>query len=402
MADTIIAGLDIGTAQTTVCVGAINRQQELNILGFGSAPSAEIRKGQVCDIPNARSSVIRAIEAAEEASDCEVIDITLGVGGGQIIDKIQTGYYNVGGAAIEKEDMEAARENARTHDLVEGYTLLHTLDRAYGVDDRVGIVSPLEMGCQRLSFEALHIYAKSSVLDDLASVVNGKGKTEVADTVFSGIAAAGAVLDEDRKRNGVLLIDLGAGTTDYIVYTGGLPTAVGSLALGGEHVTSDIMTAFSLGKFEAERAKIQSGQALVDGDSNGERVQVKRNVGFDDISINRRALHTVINARMDEILSLVRDDLAARDLLPLIGSGVVLVGGGAYMPKITTLASNIFARPCVIGEPLAFQGAQIPDPGATWAVALGLVKYAWKLSLTSKGPGIFDTLFGGFFGGNSK
>jgi cell division protein FtsA len=200
---------------------------------------------------------------------------------------------------------------------------------------------------------------------------------DVQDVVYAGLASALSVLSVEQKKGGVLVIDLGAGTTEYVAYSGGVIAATGALGVGCDHVTNDIALAFNIPEGQAERCKVEHGGALVPEDADG-KVSIAPGVGFGGRKISRQSLLTVINARVDETLHMVRRRLEEDKVPPHLAAGVVLVGGGAHMPGVTDLAADIFGMPCTVGRPRDVSGLATATEGPEYATCTGLIQYACR------------------------
>ena len=230
------------------------------------------------------------------------------------------------------------------------------------------------MRCKMLSLNVMAVHGVKSRIENAVNVAKSAG-LEVVDVAFSGVCAALAALTVEQKRNGVVLIDLGGGTTNYVAYSNDVVVALGSVAVGGDHVTNDIALAFNIPQNSAEELKRTEGSALIDAESGTERITLKTAVGFEERTLSCKALHTVINARMDETLRVVRARLHEAGVLPHVGGGVVLTGGGAYLRRVTELAQRVFGAPCRIGVPVNVDGLEQEDQPAALCTAAGLALY---------------------------
>lgn len=397
MSKNFIAGLEIGTSRTVLCIGESKEDGSLEILGIGTCKSAGIRKGQVIDLQAAKTCAKKALAQASELSDINIWDVFLAVSCGNIQCTTHQGFLTLRNKKISRADIDEVEEIARESTEKEGYTLLHTLNRDFSVDDQSGIIDPLEMQGEQLRLDVLSVYTPSNRLQNLANIASGL-QLNVQDTAFSALCASGAVLSPEQKMNGVLLIDLGGGTTNFTVYRNNMIQTVGSRTIGGDHVTNDIAIAFQIGNSEAEEIKRSAGSAIVDEDSAGGRVEVPTSLGFDKRTINRRALHTVINARMSELFEIIRSDLQQHDIdLRELNAGIVLTGGGAYLQKICTLAESALGLPCRIGEPQNVRGLQDQAQPASLATAVGLLMYGQRTLEKTENQG-FIKIFKGLFG----
>ncbi|MBO4287106.1 MAG: cell division protein FtsA [Kiritimatiellae bacterium] len=391
----IVAGLEIGTSRTVLCAGEQGEQGKVNIIGTGTYPTTGVRKGQIVDMEQVQVCIKRAVEQLEESTNINVWHVLVAVSGGHIHSKVNPGVLSIGDADITQEDVQDVTELANNVKIEDGRVLLHTIRQSFKVDDQPGIIRPVGMRCKVLQLDILAIDALQNRLDNMMNAVH-KCQLEVSDTVFGGICAAIATLTPQQKSNGVVMIDLGGGTTNYVAFRENVIAAAGSIALGGDHVTNDIALAFKIAHNHAEEIKRSEGSALVDQESNGERVNLPVDKGFAPRSISRKSLHTVINARMDELFRLLRDILGEQDVLPNLGGGVVLCGGGAYLKKVKDLAQNVFGIPCTIATLQNVTGVEGLEQPASFATAVGLVQYGLRNEADKGKKGIMEMVKGWF------
>jgi len=381
MADSpIIAALEIGTSRTVVCVGEAERKGgRVRIIGSGVYPSAGVSKGQITDLEKARESVRGALEKASNTiPNVDIRQALLTISGGHIQSQANSSVLAIQAPdkVVTHKDIETVDENAGNIPVPADREVLHRLMRRYTVDEQPGIEDPLKMTASLLTSNVLAIHGLKNRIHTAVSVAKGEG-LEVSDVVFSGVCAAMSVLSKEQKQRGVLLVDLGGGTTSYMAYTGGAIATAGCIAVGGWHVTRDIELAFSrLNPIRAEKLKCEHGCATFDAANESPRITVPKSITeLDDLQINRRSLNTVINARVNELFSVLRARLDNTGLLPNFGAGVVLTGGGAYLRKITDQAQHVLGMPCTIGTPQNVDGLEQEKHPAMFATIAGLVMY---------------------------
>ena len=390
-----IAALEIGTSRTVACVGEANGSGRVKIIGVGIYhPTIGVRKGQVVDLSQACVGVDAAVKQAEKQSKAEVWQILLATSGSHIQAGPNSGTVHIrsGDSVVTREDVEEVSENADDVHLEPDRKILHTIQQSYTVDDQPGIAKPEGMRCKTLVKHVMAIHGQKSRIDNAISVAKS-AQVEVADTTFSGVCAALAVLTPQQKHDGVVLIDLGGGTTNYVVYCNDIISAAGCIAVGGDHVTNDIALAFNIPQKRAEDVKMKDGSAVIDAENSIGRVTLTADVGFEERALSRKALHTVINARMDETFRVVRSKLDEAGVLPHVGGGVVLTGGGAYLGNVTELARRIFGLPCSIGLPVNVDGLESADQPASLATAAGLVLYGLLAAERNSAQNPFKNIF---------
>lgn len=372
-----IAALEIGTTQTVVLVGEVDQAQRIRIIGKGIYPTTGVHKGQVIDLQHAKVGVEMAVKQASEESQVDIGRVILSVSGGHIEASLNQGSIQIlsRDRIVTYEDVAEVTDLAKQIQLPEGRDIVHTIPQSFNLDGQSGIVKPEGLKGTQLLLNMLLIHAKRDPVENLRSVAVA-AQLDVDDIVFSGLCSALAVLTPDQKRNGVAVIDLGGGTTNYLAYAGNVMATAGSLAVGGEHVTNDLALAFNIPQTRAEELKLQYGEAVINPSVGLKRISIQNDFGKQDQTISLKAFHTVINARLAETLHIIRSRLNDADILTKLGAGIVFTGGGAAMPGLCELAQSIFGVPCALGEPDIFSPAldNVPNRHA-YATAIGLVKY---------------------------
>lgn len=372
-----LAILEIGTTRTLCLVGRMNEEQRVELQGLGVCPTTGIRKGEVTELQFAVSSVRSAVEAAAKAARCDIRTAGVIFSGGNVLSQPSVGRVVIPERqqTVEPYAVDEARELARGGVLPEGRTVLHTVVRNHVLDDTRVVMNPEGLPAKFLTVNMLLVHAATQNLEAMLSVVE-EAQIEVSHGVFSALCAGIAVLTAEQKRAGVLLVHLGGGTTTYLAYADETLAAAGSFALGGDHVTNDIQQAFHLtSQKTAEWLKINQGSAVLDQTTAVDRATIPANatLGAAERSFSLRALHTVINARLDEIFKILRGTMEHLGILSKLGAGVVLTGGMAYQRGICTLAQRIFEAPCGLGAMPPLGGVRDDQPAALAAVYGALI-----------------------------
>jgi len=374
-----VVALEIGTAKTVALVGEMREDGSLMITGKGEHPSSGVRKGEIIDPESALAGARKALSDAEASSDVVINEVVLAVSGGHIRGNVYTGVAPVldPGGMITPEDIEEVQELARAVNLPEDREMIHTIDQNYSVDDHEPVVNPEGMVGAKLALNILGFHGVRSLMMTTQRTVE-RIPMEVQDTVFGGLGSALAVLTPEQKRSGVLVIDLGAGTTDYIAYAGEVMACGGSLGVGGDHVTSDIMVGFNIAQVRAEKIKKEYGRAMVPDVVEPPKLALPAELGFSGNTVNLRSLHTVIHERMKETFQKIRRRMEDVNALTRMGSGVVLTGGGANMRDIHELARSVFGLPCVTGKPRNVLSLQKGVEAPEYATCCGLIEYVFR------------------------
>lgn len=389
-----VVALEVGTTKSVALVGEMRDDGHIIITGIGEAPSYGIRKGEVTDMEKARECVRTVLSKAEESGHIDLADVHLAVSGGHLLSMTNRGMVRVmdpqGG--ITDPDIEQVMEVARTVNLPPEHEVLHTICQYFTLDGQTCVSRPLGMEGAQLAADMLILFGVRSRLHNTARVVESV-PVEVSDTAFSGLCSALAVLSPEQKKSGVVVIDIGGGTTDYLAYAEGAVAGAGALGVGGDHVTNDIAIAFGIPTVDAENLKKESGSAVLRVATVGQRVAVPAALGAAPQSVSVKALHTVINARVEEMLTLVHKRLESDGVLPHVGAGIVLTGGGALMRGVDELAQRVFGLRCTIGRPRNVGGLSAATGGPEYATCCGLVQYAFRsVGAASEEKGIFNRL----------
>ena len=356
MGKPIIAALEVGTSKTALLIAEPLAGGRVRVIGRGVAQTAGgVRKGLLVDMRQARAAVDTARRQAEKEADVTVGEVLLSLSGGHIQTRPGEGRTPVrdGDGKVTRDDMDEVQELSRSSGLGAERTVLHAVSQTYSLDDLAGIANPEGMRGKQLKLDTLFIHGQRNRVEDIINLLKGLAM-ETRVVAFSPLAAASAVLTAEQRNHGVLLVDLGGGTTSYIVFARNVAVAAGALGVGVDHVTSDIAMAFNAPWPKAEEMKLTEGSAVIDPQRSGRRLELAAGMGHGAArSISVKALHTVIEARMRETLALVREQLVEGHHLRQVGAGVVFTGGGAYLPGLDVLAESVLGLRAQIGEPLA-------------------------------------------------
>lgn len=397
----IHAALEIGTSRTVLAVGETQAGGRMKILSHAEIPSSGVRKSQIIDISQATQSirsVLREIEAKQDSTGGNVeIHNALLVASGQHIHvaNAEGNAVVAGGRVGDAEIMEAARRS-REMPIPKGRELLDIVDQDYQIDSLVGITSPKGMSGRMLRLNTLQIHASSDRIQDARTAAEG-ARLEISEPVFAATCTADAVLEEHERRNGVLVLDLGGGSTGYAAYCDGYLAAAGVVGVGGDHVTNDIAYAFQTTNAQAERLKTDEASAMI-GQYTTDNARVRltgSSALMESRAISRRALDTVVNARLKELFTVIRETLEEADLIHRLHAGVVIAGGGAGMRDLESLAELELGLGVRRGRPLQVDGLEdVSDPWA-FATISGALLYSQRASGTDKS--FLGDIIGRFF-----
>lgn len=379
-AEELIVGLDIGTSKVAATIAGHNADGDLEIIGIGSAASSGLRRGVVINIEATLRSVIEAIEAAEQMAGHEVKRVICGIAGSHIEGLNSRGVVAVTGKGreITVGDIERVTAAAKAVSIPMDREILHVIPRHYAIDDQSGIRNPRDMIGVRLEVEVHLITGSVTAAQNLVKCVNRAG-FEIQSIVFSSIAAAEAVLSQDEKELGVVVIDIGGGTTNVLVYTEGAPYHSVVLPVGGAQVTGDLSFMLKTSTESAEAIKRNFGCSYMPLVEDGEPVIVQGVGGRPPIQRSRAQICEIIQPRMAETFSMVRERLERARVLDRVAGGLVLTGGGALLPGVVELSQDIFNLGARIGEPGRHGGLSDKYQSPEYATAVGLVLHAHHL-----------------------
>ena len=355
-------------------VGEYNENGVLEIIGVGVAPSSGLRRGVVVNIESTLASVSQAVEAAELMSGREVREVFCGAAGASVEGINSRGVVAVTGRGreITREDVDRVIEAARAVVIPMDREILHVIPQSFIVDDQKGIRNPIDMIGVRLEAEVHIITGSVTTAQNLVKCVNRAG-FKVDRLMLQCLAAARAVLTNDEKELGCLLVDLGGGTTDVLVYSEGAPYFSSVLPVGGAQVTNDLSIMLSVPMDAAERLKRESASAWTESVEPDETVIVPGVGGRSPAETPRRKLSSIVQPRMEEIYGMVRERVEKMGYWDRIKGGVVLTGGGALMQGAPELAQEILQMPVRIGNPITLGGLVEEYRSPLYATAVGLV-----------------------------
>jgi cell division protein FtsA len=394
----IIVGLEIGTSKVCAVVGELNAEGALNIVGLGQARSRGVRKGEIADPSAAEEDVRHAIVEAEQMADAEIRSVYLGVTGGHLRGFNNRGVHPVVSAdrEIAEEDVQDVIKNAKAINLPAQNHVLHAIRQHFLVDGQDGITNPVGMLGARVEVDVHVVHGNFNRLQNAIRTVKGL-QLEVDDIVFNGLASALALLTNEQKELGSLVIDIGGGTTDYVVYANGIIKHTGVLAVGGDHVSNDLAYGLKVPLSRAEQLKIDHGAADLDESLKGQSITDPTELGLAPKATNLEHLRRIMSLRLEEIFQLIGQDLEQAGVLDYLRAGVFLCGGGARIPQIAKLAEQIFQMPVSLGKTNSISGLKSALDQPEFATGIGLVKFGSfqqrkRASRSSLAEGIKSTL----------
>jgi cell division protein FtsA len=381
--DKYIVALDIGTSKVCALVGEISDRGQLEIIGKGTSPMKGTRRGNIINLDQAIDAVKKAVDEAEVMAGLQIESVYVGVSGDHIRSVNSRGVVSVMGKhkEIGREDIDRVIEASKSINIPAELELLHVIPREFVVDGQDGIHDPVGMTATRLEAN-VHIVTGARTHDQNILTCVNKAGIAVQELVLEQLAAAEAVLTQDEREMGVLLMDLGGGTTDYAVFLEGNVVHTNVLPVGAGHFTSDISVVLRTPMEDAERIKKRYGCALSSLVMADDPIEVPTVGGRAPKILTRQELTGIIEPRAAEIAKLVYRDLEKVGLEKEIRSGVVLVGGGAEMDGMVEMVEQVFDHQARKGMPRGFGGLADTVSSPEYAAAAGLL--LWGLRDQSK------------------
>jgi cell division protein FtsA len=381
--DKYIVALDIGTSKVCALVGEVSDRGQLEIIGKGTSPMKGTRRGNIINLDQAIEAVKKAVDEAEVMAGLQIDSVYVGVSGDHIRSVNSRGVVSVMGKhkEIGREDIDRVIEASKSINVPAELELLHVIPREFVVDGQDGIHDPIGMTATRLEAN-VHIVTGARTHDQNVLTCVNKAGIAVQELVLEQLAAAEAVLTQDEREMGVLLMDLGGGTTDYAVFLEGNVVHTNVLPVGAGHFTSDISVVLRTPMEDAERIKKRYGCALSSLVTSDDPIEVPTVGGRAPKILSRQELTGILEPRAAEIAKLVYRDLEKVGLEKEIRSGVVMVGGGAEMDGIVEMVEQVFDHQARKGVPRGFGGLADTVSSPEYAAAAGLL--LWGLRNQSK------------------
>lgn len=397
--------LEIGTSTARVVVGELRNDGIVTVTGIGEAESRGIRKGEIINRDQAVASVRAAIKAAEESCRKSIHSVHLVTSGGQAESKASTGILKLVDpednqlSEINADDIEEVVEVARKVALPESRIKLHTLQQYFQVDDMLNVTSPVGLAGEELRLDMLTIHGKRSTVDNFRKIVEDT-PIHCTDAVFGGLCSAIAVVNDEQKKAGVLVVDIGGGTTDFVLYHDGLVQTAASFAVGGEHVTNDIAIGLKIPSSQAEQVKLRDGCALTNLMERDHNISIPAQQGFPGKMVRAVTLNAIINARMEEIFMLLKEYIDRHCPNVPMSAGVMLTGGGAFLNGARDLGQKVFNVPCSHGKPINVQGLPSAKDAPRYATHVGCIRYIASLQVKEEKPTLGKKLMKLVWGGS--
>lgn len=406
--DKTLLGLDIGTSWTRCVIGSISRDGELMVEAINEHPSSGVKNGSIVNIEQTVKVINQVVSDAELQAGADIGSVILSIGGDHLHGISSSGVVGINNKSgeITRDDIRRSIDVARNRELPQNTEVIHTLVQDFQVDSRVGIKDPIDMLGHRLDTKVLLVIGSSPIIQNQKKCVQKAG-LQVQKLMLSTLADSEVVLSAEEKEAGAIIINIGSGSTDCIAYSSGSPIYVGAIDMGGDNVTNDIAYMLQLPRAASESIKLSDGSCYSPTIRDDEMIITPTVGGKMPIRLPKKELAKIMEARMAEILSRIKQDFEESGISGPFGSGIILVGGGALLSGATELAAEIFRVPARIGFPEAINGLDRMYIDPRYSTVLGLLKSEAKKYKEpqafsqgmSKGSfqGRFRTFFGKLF-----
>jgi len=376
----LIVGLDIGTTKICVVVAEV-RGSQIDIIGIGRHPSVGLRKGVVVNIESTVQSIRQAVEEAEAMAGCEICSAFVGIAGSHIKSFNSHGLIAIKHNEIRQDDIDRVVDAARAVPIPQDQEVIHVLPQEFMVDGQADIQDPLGMTGVRLEANVHIVTGSATAVHNIVKCCNRAGLA-VTDVVLEPLASAGAVLTREEMELGVGLLDIGGGTADLAIFADGTIKHTFVLGLGGQNLTNDLSIGLRTPQKDAERLKEEYGSALASLIDRDQVIEVPSVGGRKHRKLSRRVMGEILEPRVEEMLTLINQELLDSKYKELINAGIVLTGGTCLLENMEELAEQIFDLPVRTGRPANIGGMAEVVGSPQWATGVGLVIYGMK-----NGPG---------------
>ncbi len=383
-----VVGLDIGTTKICCIVGELvesNLSTEIDIVGIGTAPSTGLRKGVVINIETTVESIMKAVEEAELMAGTDISTVYTGIAGGHIKSFNSTGIVAVKDREITEQDVQRVIDAAKAVAIPLDRETIHIIPQKYMINDQDGIRDPIGMSGIRLEAKVHIVTGAVSSAQNIIKCANKAG-LNVAEICLEPIASSEAVLCQDEKELGVVLVDIGGGTSDIAIFKEGAIVHTGVLAIGGNHITNDIAVGLRTPQNEAEKIKIRHGCVLRSLVKSDETIEVAGVGGRKARVLSRKLLAEIIEPRVEEIFVLIQREIMKSGYQDLLSAGVVITGGATLLEGMPELAEWVFEMPVKRGLPHSIGGLRDVVNSPKFATGVGLLKYGARNMVKARFP----------------
>ena len=369
-----IVGLDIGTNKVAAIVAEVSENRDLEIIGIGNHHSRGLKKGVVVNIESTVQSIQRAIEEAELMAGCTIDSVYAGIAGSHIRSLNSHGIVAIRDREVFGQDVDRVIDAAQAMAIPADQKILHVLPQEYVIDSQEGVKEPLGMSGVRLEAKVHMVTCAVNAVQNIEKCIERCGLI-VNDVILEQLASSYSILTEDERDLGVCIVDIGGGTTDIAIFTGGAIRHTAVIPIAGDQVTNDIAMALRTPTQNAEDIKIKYACALTQLAKADEVIKVSSVGDKPARELSRQALAEVVEPRYDELFTLIQAELRRSGFEDLIATGIVLTGGASKMEGVIELAEEIFHMPVTLGVPRHVAGLRDIVQNPIYATGVGLLQY---------------------------
>lgn len=373
----LIVGLDIGTSKVAALVGEVNPNGQVEVIGFGTHPSRGLKRGVVVNIEATVQSIQRALEEAELMAGCQIHSAYTGIAGSHVRSINSHGIVAIREKEVSQADVERVIDAAKAVAIPADQRILHVLPQEFLIDSQEGIREPVGMAGVRLEAKVHIVSGAVSAAQNIVKCVQRCG-LHVGDIILEQLASSQSVLTEDEKELGVCMVDIGGGTTDIAIFTDGAIRHTAVIPIAGDQVTNDIAVALRTPTKHAEAIKVKHASVATQFVDPTASIEVPSVAGRPPRQISKKALAEVVNARYEELFTLVLAELRRSGFEDLVAAGIVLTGGAAMVEGVVELAESVFQMPVRLGMPQFVSGLRDVLQSPSYATSVGLLLYAYQ------------------------
>ncbi|MBE3093316.1 MAG: cell division protein FtsA [Chloroflexi bacterium] len=378
--DEYIVGIDIGTTKVTTLIGRVEKNNILKIKGYGISGCKGIKKGLIIDISEATRSILNSVEMAEKSTKMFIDNAYIGVTGKHISFISNWSEININSSnnIVRKTDVDKLISMANRVNIPSQHEIIHTLIKQFVIDEEKGIVDPVGLSASKLAVELLAVYGTASLINNVVNSVKA-AKIEIEDIIIEAMASSEAVLTPEEKESGVILLDIGGGTTDVAIYKNKKMMFTYCLPVGGDLITNDISIGLNITFPKAEEIK----KRFANVDYNFYETLNRINIGDIKMDINKTTLnirlYNIVNCRVKELLNLVKEKVEGYSFMHQVPCGLVITGGTSLLKGIALLANSVFNLPARLGVSYDVEGPSEVISNPIYSTGVGLLKYAAQL-----------------------
>ncbi|MDR1146574.1 MAG: cell division protein FtsA [Verrucomicrobiales bacterium] len=377
-----ITAVDVGTSKIAVAVGELRPDGSLVLLGVGESPSAGIRKGEIVDFQLAQQAIEQALADAEAKTECQIEYVYLSLTGMHLEPKtirlktpIDSEDHRITAAHVER-----LGEQMENYAIPAEHEIIHSAVQHYYIDRNAPTADPIGLNSQTLEASYHIVHGLRTRLETLFRCVM-ELDIKVVHYALSSYASSQAILTRQQKALGAVVIDMGAGVTDYLVYADGAVAHTGVLAVGGDHVTQDLALGLKLPFSKAEQLKIKHGNLALGAERPNARLTIEKDMNSDERSVYVESLGKIMDLRIRETLELIRDEIDSKGLWARVSGNVYLTGGASQVPGLQRLAGEVFPAPARLAHEFLLEGDQTYNKRPDLSTVLGLLRYAQHYDL---------------------